>query len=271
MTIGFLLASSRGDPPLVFFGIIAVLGLGVTLITRSQRRSRMEAVAQYFRGQLLTSSWSGDRIELAVDGIPAQVSYDPGGRSRRTTTRIHFNFSPPGVLRIGPENFFASFRKAFGAQDIEFGDSRFDGAFLVQGGPEPWVRDVLVPEARRKIRELSEMGASWLGSPNVKIDVGPAGVAIFCEKNLTGETSNLIRFVQLATEVFRQIRTPVTPGITILSAQEHAEQGGCPVCACPLGPPVRRCPTCGTSHHADCWEYFGGCAIYGCARRGGRG
>lgn len=38
----------------------------------------------------------------------------------------------------------------------------------------------------------------------------------------------------------------------------------CPVCGDP--DPAERvpCPACGVSYHRECWEYFGGCAIYGC-------
>ena len=39
----------------------------------------------------------------------------------------------------------------------------------------------------------------------------------------------------------------------------------CPVCACSLGEEqLKCCPACETPHHADCWEYNKGCAIYGC-------
>lgn len=48
-----------------------------------------------------------------------------------------------------------------------------------------------------------------------------------------------------------------------------ARQVACPVCACPIeGDPVT-CPRCATPHHADCWEYSGGCAIFGCTRAEG--
>lgn len=39
----------------------------------------------------------------------------------------------------------------------------------------------------------------------------------------------------------------------------------CPVCGDPLVERVRACPRCETPHHDDCWEFSGGCSIYGCA------
>jgi hypothetical protein len=40
--------------------------------------------------------------------------------------------------------------------------------------------------------------------------------------------------------------------------------GRCPVCAEPIPPQPWRCQRCETPHHAECAEYFGGCAIFGC-------
>jgi hypothetical protein len=40
--------------------------------------------------------------------------------------------------------------------------------------------------------------------------------------------------------------------------------GRCPVCGQALAPEPWRCSVCETPHHADCAEYFGGCAIFGC-------
>jgi hypothetical protein len=40
----------------------------------------------------------------------------------------------------------------------------------------------------------------------------------------------------------------------------------CPFCACLLnsGEDLHLCEICGTPHHRDCWEFTGGCAIFGC-------
>ncbi len=40
----------------------------------------------------------------------------------------------------------------------------------------------------------------------------------------------------------------------------------CPVCQARVlrGELYVTCPECGTPHHQDCWEYYGGCGVYGC-------
>lgn len=40
----------------------------------------------------------------------------------------------------------------------------------------------------------------------------------------------------------------------------------CGVCGSQLGPPLELCPRCESPHHQDCWEYNGGCSVYGCVR-----
>ena len=45
----------------------------------------------------------------------------------------------------------------------------------------------------------------------------------------------------------------------------EAQRPKCPVCAYPVNDsdPVT-CPRCDTPHHRDCWEYTGGCSMFGC-------
>lgn len=42
----------------------------------------------------------------------------------------------------------------------------------------------------------------------------------------------------------------------------------CPVCGDPDPAERVTCPVCGVSYHRECWQYFEGCAIYGCAGSG---
>lgn len=45
------------------------------------------------------------------------------------------------------------------------------------------------------------------------------------------------------------------------------EMGPCPVCGQTLARPIASCSQCHTPHHADCWSYNEGCAIYGCGAK----
>jgi hypothetical protein len=56
---------------------------------------------------------------------------------------------------------------------------------------------------------------------------------------------------------------------SVLSGSGRASRGVvCPICQCPIGPAETSttCPECRTVAHQDCWDYNGGCGLYGCAR-----
>ena len=268
MSATLLLASGDGAIVFAVFMVFVIVAAVVSMFRSSRRNDNLEAAARRFQGTVVSSFWTGKGIEFVVDGIPAALTFESGRRNEET--RVRFGFTPPGRLRIAPEGLFASLRKAFGAQDIEFGEAAFDRAFLVQGSPEAWVREVLNEEARRRINRLTEIGWSFSRGSYVCVDAGPGGVTIFCRTCFVDNRKDLDAFLDLGIEIFRHIRTPAVEGIKILSGEEHAVRGECPVCATALDAAARRCPTCGTPHHRDCWDYFGGCAIYACARRGGR-
>ncbi len=56
------------------------------------------------------------------------------------------------------------------------------------------------------------------------------------------------------------------PATTRPPADASAETGLCAICQGPVaGQPARTCPACGVAVHDDCWEYNGGCGMYGCS------
>lgn len=55
-------------------------------------------------------------------------------------------------------------------------------------------------------------------------------------------------------QVLAQVRKDAAGGRTVR----------CAVCATGAEGRVSACSVCGTTYHADCWSYNGGCAVYGC-------
>lgn len=53
----------------------------------------------------------------------------------------------------------------------------------------------------------------------------------------------------------------------MIEANSPRELGPCPVCGQVLGRPISACASCHTPHHADCWEYNEGCAVYACGSK----
>jgi hypothetical protein len=264
-------ALASTDPAIVVvFVLVAIVVVAFSLLQSGARRRNLESVARKYGGTV-TSTWLSETdLELNVDGVPAHLSYHPGSKNRSPFTRILFNATPPGRLRIVVDGFWESLKRAFGSEDLEIGDAAFDQAFVIQGSPLNWVRATLDAETRTRICRLSALGSGFLRGSSVSLEAGPTGVMVAVPRNLVGDGEALESFIGEAIALFRRLRESSEPGVRFLSADQVVKDGRCPVCEHPFGGDVRSCDACATPHHADCWAYFGGCSTYACARRGGR-
>jgi len=251
---------------ILVFGV-AVLKLAAEASKTPDRRRHLKAIATRLHGTFVAEVGWGDRVEFRIDDCPVVLSYHPGYQKEPPSTRIHFGRPSVGLLHLFPEGILASLsKKMFGEQDIEFGDVRFDDAFVVQGSPEAWIREVLDAEARRRILLLPSLGQSLPEGADVRVTAGPAGVTIICGRNLADDSACLDTFIDHALTLYARLGAARPDGVEVLSVEAHVARGDCPVCANPLGAEARGCPRCATPHHSDCWDYFGGCAVYGCGR-----
>lgn len=259
MMVGILLVAA----------VAGLVGFVIALLVASARthRANLEHLAVRVGGRIIHSFWKGDALEWENDGVPARLRYFMGTDKAPPWTRLQFQWAPAGTLRVVPEGLFTGIRKFFGAQDLEIGDAVFDARYLIQGSPSTWVREALNPDARRGLDTLFELGASFWRGKGIRLDAGPTGVTLFCQRNLVQSREELLLFVEQGLTVLRRLRDGGTSGV--LSAESAAAEGRCPVCGHPLDDPEHRCEACATRHHAECWSYFGGCAIYACSRGGG--
>jgi hypothetical protein len=258
----------------LFMALFAALFTGgialvvVLLVTQGRRRTEtFQAITSKYRGAVSSDFWSGSRIDLDVDGVPSEVSFHSGSKHSLPRTRIRFHWRPPGVLRLSPEGLFTGLQKAFGAQDLQTGDPEFDRRFVVQGSPEAWVRQTLDDGTRRHLIGISELGG---GNRTSGLEAGPSGLLITRYLNLSLDRDLLDAFIGKSFEVFRRLRSPAPEEIQVFTTEELVARGECPLCGRPIGASPHRCKQCATPHHAECWDYFGGCATSGCARQGGK-
>jgi len=198
---------------------------------------------------------------LQVEGHPATLEFEEGDSASGSHTELQVEWQPPGVLRLGPESLWGSLRKLFGAQDLEFGDRTFDDAFVVQGEPEDWIRQLLDAETRELVLALRRI------SGELTVSVGATGVFLRSHTDLSARLDNLDVFLELSRELFRRLRASAGERLRI-SVQAVVGAGKCPVCSDDEGNLDRRCPSCETAYHPECWDYLGRCALLGCG--GGR-
>jgi hypothetical protein len=90
-----------------------------------------------------------------------------------------------------------------------------------------------------------------------------------CKAKLKGREDLIGKKVRcsLCNEVF-QAQILEDPGDSTQRPQGEETGGLCPVCqeVADAGPGRTRCPECGNNYHAECWDYNGGCGVYGCSR-----
>ena len=256
----------------VFVGIAVVFGVGVTLFAFYQKeRARVHAALlaaqRRYGGRIEDSFWSGKSLKFQVDDTPTELTYFRGSDKAPPWTKLHVSWAGP-KLRVVPESTWSSLKKVFGAQDIQVGERAFDERFLVQGDPT-YVTQALTPTARGKLMLLYDLGstAGFFGRrPGVTFDVTPAGVIVKCLRNLTRERHELLSFLEHALAVIAELRTAAS-GAPPISVAEVVKAGKCPVCSDGSGTLSRRCRGCNAAYHPECWDYLGGCAIFGCEDR----
>lgn len=201
------------------------------------------------------------RDSLTIDGIEARIDFEAGDPGS-PWTRLHADWSPPGVLRVVPAGLHTlMWKRIFGAPDIKLGVPAFDQAHMVQGQPAWWVRQMLDEPMRARIEALERIG-------DARVEAGLPGVVVRVGRDLSGDSESLARFLDESAAILKMLRAAATGSdVEVVAAGETAMQGRCPVCATDLAGEARTCDRCRTSHHPECWAYFGGCARFACGRR----
>ena len=255
------------------FPLFLVLGVGVLafLIWQSKvlndtRAGNLRALGEGWEGIVKGSGvWSWPRLEMRVDGLPAEVSYREG-KGDSLWTKVHIQWTGPGRLRATPQGFAKWLRSLVGGSDLEVGDPAFDAAFWVEASDAKWAREILTADIRRGLLDLRvEWNRRGSQSVDVTLDAGPAGLVLKVGRLVVDNRQALERFLALAVLILRVARGGT--GIAdIALAPLDTTGAACPVCGHAVEGP-RPCPSCRTPHHEECWKYSGGCAIFGCRSR----
>ncbi len=225
-------------------------------------RRSLRRLAASIGGRVVRDHWLGaERIEADIDGVPCRLLYVPW---QHRCLRVSFAWNSKGRLSVSPKGWGDRFEEVFTGVQIPLGDRAFERRFRVQGAPTEWVQAALDEPTRVAITALADLCRFPLNAESLRFESGPTGVSVICTRLAVLPPAALARFFELAVRILRGLR-PVDPEVIgVLTAEEVAKQGVCPVCGYALGGRMMRCTKCNTLHHEDCWKYFGGCAIFGC-------
>lgn len=257
----------------IFFKLLAYGGVAVvfvmlrTALRTPQGSARaLERMARHRRVLLdRTTRQGAHTLREVVDGVSMRLRVQPGSRLAKPYARLLFDWGAPGLLWLDPEAGPRRRRVPGRLRDIVVGDALFDRTFLVRAPSEAFAREVLDHDQRTRLLQLAALSSRRNRVPTLGVMVGPPGVILHAERDFSDRPADLDSFVELGTAVFRGLRVHAARGVEVVQAGEGATEGQCPVCGDPLEPPVCRCIVCRTPHHAECWDYFGSCAIYACA------
>jgi len=255
----------------VFVLIVAI----VALVSSSANTSALDEVARRWDGYVESNGpLASPDGYLKIDGAIARLYYTHQGKNRRYT---HLKMPFPDKafrVEIHAQNLMEHMRRLLGMEDIEIGSPQFDDAFVINGNSPKAIREYLTADVQTAIFELARFSTVFSIDLHLSIQGGILQITKHAGLSSVGE---LTRFVALCEMAYHTLAYSSRSGIEFItpvatqSVSVQAEDTQCQVCGEPLVNKIVYCTSCKTPHHADCWEYFGSCAVYGCGQRKHRG
>lgn len=145
--------------PLALIGMFVVLFVGLVGFSLQQRAAAIAAWQRFSQetGIPLTGAYPMTGFHGSYRGATISLQHDVwrGHKGRRhyrhdLAVRLPVETHDLSVTREGLTDMIG---KVFGGQDIQVGDTQFDGAFRVRGSSEGLARSVLTPGVRAALLE----------------------------------------------------------------------------------------------------------------------
>lgn len=263
----------------VFLFLYFVLRAASFLVSRfSERRYRAyRRLAKRYRGRYEPRGMGEPpTVGFLYNGSLVRVGLAPVAQRRGPTAprsrvvarigRINRSFR----MELIPASPDSMLQQPRGTRRITLGDTDFDRSFHLFANDPEIAMSFFENAGRRAVENLGRLAfpASFL------VSVDPDRMMVQIERDMGADDELLGRMVyeSLALlDTFRaSVQAKMSKGITIreVGAANIAETGPpiCKVCGDPILPKARRvvCVACRTPYHHDCWEYIGGCSIFGC-------
>jgi hypothetical protein len=258
---------------LILYAVIRGGVKSITWITGNRFRAYRQLATRY-RGRYenrglsdpptvsFTHNGSTVRVGLAPQ-IPGQPTFP------RTRVVVRFGQGLPFRLELAPYARPSPAQPPKGTRPVRVGDHDFDRAFSVQANDPEMARDFLTAPVRWAVGNLQRLGPPG----GMLVSINPERMLVQVDRNLGLSPDALAAGVREALTIHDGLKNGVASrmgeGVAIVAAgPASAEDAGpsmCKVCGDPIGDAPRvQCATCRTPHHRDCWEFVGGCSIFGC-------
>jgi hypothetical protein len=202
------------------------------------------------------------RVGLAPP-VPGQPS------PPRTRVVVRFGKGLPFRMELAPVARPTPPQPPRGTRPVRTTDPEFDRAFYVQANDPDMARDFLRGEMRRAVGMIQRLGPPG----GMLVSVNPERMLVQVDRNLGTQFEALSTAVRealiLHDGLVAGVAAKLAEGVDVIDAgPPAAEDAGPPLCkVCGQlieSGPRTLCARCKAPHHRDCWEFIGGCSIFGC-------
>ena len=260
---------------LVLYGIMRLVGRIAKGVSGSRFRAYRQVARRYggryeSRGMVDPPTVSFDHGGSGVRvGLAPAVPGQPAGPKTRVVAR--FEHGQPLRLEVSPRARPGPAQEPRGTRPVRLGRPEFDRVFLVRSNDPGLAAELLErPGFRLALERLRGLAPP----AGMLLSVSPERLLVQVDRNLAAQAGLLEAAVGEALALHDALRDGVearmTEGIAIVAAgpatEEEAGPSMCKVCGEGIerdGPHVI-CLACRSPSHRDCWDYVGGCPIFGC-------
>lgn len=253
---------------LVRFGATAV-----SWLTGRRYRSYRQLASRY-RGRYENRGLSDPpTVSFPYNGSTVRIGLAPPMPGQpsppRTRVVVRFGKGLPFRMELAPVARPAPPQPPRGTRPVRTTDADFDRAFVVQANDPDMARDFLKGEIRRAVGMIQRLGPPG----GMLLSVNPERMLVQVDRNLGAQFEALSAAVREALVIHdglvAGVAAKLAEGVDVIAAgPPSAEDSGPPLCkVCGQlieAGPRTLCARCKAPHHRDCWEFIGGCSIFGC-------
>ncbi|MFP6676781.1 MAG: RING finger protein [Pirellulaceae bacterium] len=250
---------------LAFIFFAFAIAFFVTATTRGGGGRHVTAyrtLAQRYGGVCVTNGvWGRPAARFRYGEVAAHIEAKRNRTlGRHTEAHLQWNDYDFTCILV-PAHVQVGWRSAWGLHEVESEDPVFDRQMKILAN-DPVV-------AKRLFSE----GVRWQVQRLCKL-FGDGHVELFWRKgHLTCRKLGWMRtydeleyFSRVFFELFDQSMLTRVEGIDFLESDGAVAIGDaeCQICGEQIVVDMVFCSRCKTPHHSECWEYFGGCSVFGC-------
>ncbi len=213
------------------------------------------------------AAWGPDAvtaITLAAVGECGALSFRQSLSPRNGMARVCAFWAYPERITIAAGRDAMEVRESHEAAYLRTGHRDFDAQMAVRGTPAGFVTRFLDADTRGRLLELAYLAGGPGRRRRVRLEAHPGQISLTLARRLGNDAPLLDRFLSHAVLLLRRLRESPDLCMELLGYEEVAAEARCPVCAEAVAGRLFRCDRCRTFHHAECFEYAMGCAVYAC-------